>query len=154
MSQPGAGRPRTRRRLSPPISPRLIELTDERVLATDEALALIEGTFDRRDRQPIEELRSEVAEKRLRLTTAEEFHLFAAVGADDAVLAAVTGTYLDGVNAGFVTYLAVRQDMRRHGIGRKLRSRLVERFRVDARLSQASMSLPGCSVKCGCPVRG
>lgn len=116
-------------------SARILELTDEQAPTTAAALALIESTFDRRDRQPIEELRSEVAERRQRLTTAEAFHLFAALDPEDGVLATVAGMYLDGVNAGFVTYLAVRDDLRRLGVGRKLRVRLVERFRTDARVA-------------------
>jgi GNAT superfamily N-acetyltransferase len=116
-------------------SNRIIELTDEDAPTTAQAFDLIETTFERPDRQPMEELRSEVAERRQRLTTAEAFHLFVALDAHDSVLAAITGIYLDGVNAGFVTYLAVRQDMRRHGIGRRLRVRLVERFRTDARVA-------------------
>jgi ribosomal protein S18 acetylase RimI-like enzyme len=113
----------------------IVELADEQAPQTAAALRLIEDTFDSRDRQPVEELASEVAEKRLCLTSAQEFHLFAATGPDGEVLAAITGVYLDGVNAGFVTYLAVRPELRRKRIGQRLRVNLVERFRVDARLA-------------------
>jgi len=121
--------------LSQPAAVRIVELVDEQEVGATAALDLIENTFERRDRQPVEELRSEIAERRLRLTTAQEFHLLAALDDESGVIAAVTGVYLDGINAGFVTYLAVRDDRRRHGIGRRLRAGLVERFRVDARLA-------------------
>lgn len=121
--------------MSGPDPVRIVELTDELSPTTEAALRLIETTFERPDRQPVDELRSEVSERRQRLTTAEAFHLFAALDDADNVLAAATGIYLDGVNAGFVTYLAVREDMRRHGMGRRLRVRLVERFRTDARVA-------------------
>ena len=47
--------------------------------------------------------------------------------------AAAAGIYLRGVDAGFVTYLAVRPDQRRRLRGRKLRAHLVESIRSEAR---------------------
>jgi len=114
---------------------RIVELVDERDPAVAVALRMIEGTFERQDRQPIDQLRSMVAEKRLGLPASGDFHLMAAMDPAGAVLATATGVYLPGVNAGFVTYLAVREDQRRAGIGRRLRASLVERFRSDAQLS-------------------
>lgn len=118
--------------MSKPLQTRIVELTDERDPSTASALGLIEETFDRRDRQPVEELSSEIAEKRLQLTSSKEFHLLAALDAAGRVGGTISGIYLDGVNAGFVAYLAVRPESRRSGIGRRLRTALVERFRADA----------------------
>jgi hypothetical protein len=46
---------------------------------------------------------------------------------------AAAGVYLEAVNAGFITYLAVRPDVRNQQLGRKLRAHLLECFHEDAR---------------------
>jgi GNAT superfamily N-acetyltransferase len=111
----------------------IIEITDERDAIAAEALELIAQSFDRRDRQSLVELRSEIAEKRLDLLAAYDFHLLASADENGGARGTVAGVYLEGVNAGFVTYLAVRPEARGHGLGRALRMRLVEVFRDDAR---------------------
>jgi ribosomal protein S18 acetylase RimI-like enzyme len=111
----------------------IVDVDDERTEAAAAAFDLIERTFDRRDRQPLEELRSEIAEKRIELHTTQEYHLLAALDADGHVMGTITGLYLAGVNAGFVTYLAVESSSRRTGLGRRLRATLVERFRATAK---------------------
>jgi GNAT superfamily N-acetyltransferase len=112
---------------------RIVEVGDERDPVAEEALALIRDSFPPYDRHPLDELRSEVAEKRLGLLTAYDFHLLALVGEKGRVMAAGAGVYLAGVNAGFVSYLAVHPDFRRRKLGRRVRARLVELFREDAR---------------------
>lgn len=111
---------------------RVVEITDDRDPLALAALQLIATTFDPTDRQPIEQLRSEVEEKRRDLLDPFDFHLVAVVEGDD-VLAAITGAYLQGINAGFVMYLAVQPGRRSGGLGRAIRRALVQRFREDAR---------------------
>ncbi|MEJ2185051.1 MAG: GNAT family N-acetyltransferase [Gemmatimonadota bacterium] len=116
--------------------PPIVEVLDERTPAAQSALGLIMDTFPAHERQPLAELRSEIAEKRLGLLAAYDFHLFAAFGdsgPDKYAVAAAVGVYLEGVNAGFVNYLAVRPAVRGRGHGRALRRRLVEQLRSDAR---------------------
>lgn len=114
--------------------PRLIEIADERDPLADGAFALIEQVFAPQDRQALSELRSELTERRLGMFTNYNFHLIAAVFDDDeAPAGTITGVYLGGVNAGFVTYLAVRRRYRGRRIARLLRPRLIDAFRADAR---------------------
>lgn len=112
---------------------RLHEVLDERDPRAEAALELIAGAFRRPERQPLAELRSEIAEKRLGLLTAMDFHLLVAVGEDGAVQGTVAGMYLEGVNAGYVTYLAVGPRFQGRRLAPRLREALVERFRADAR---------------------
>lgn len=110
----------------------IVDVDDERSAIAAGAFHLIEATFEARDRQPTDALRSEVEEKRRHLTTTQEYHALAAITPAGQVLGTITGMYLTGVNAGFVTYLAVDPAHRRGGTGRKLRSALVQRFRANA----------------------
>jgi GNAT superfamily N-acetyltransferase len=109
----------------------IVEVDDERIPLADEAIALFERTFDRRDRHAVDELRSEIAEKRLELLPPFDFHLLVA-HAEGHVSGAIMGCYMAGANAGFVNYLAVPESMRGMGVGRLLRPRLVELFKGDA----------------------
>lgn len=111
---------------------RIIELSDERDTHAESALRLIVDSFAPPHRQPIEQLRMEVAEKRLGLLTMTDFHLLAAAREDGSILGVVSGVYLSGINAGLITYLVVQSAGRGHGLGRELRSELVARFRADA----------------------
>jgi GNAT superfamily N-acetyltransferase len=112
---------------------RIIEVTDEREALAEEALGLIAECFPSHERQPLSELRSEIEEKRRELLMPFDFHLFVAVDAEGTAVAAVSGVYLAGINAGFISYLAVRGDYRSKGMARRVRSALVEAFREDAR---------------------
>lgn len=116
-----------------PTPARILEVTDERTPIAAAAMQLLEATFDRGPWQPLVELRSEIAEKRLGLLAAYDFHLFAALGEEDQVAGTAVGLYLEGVNAGFITYLAVHAEHRGRKIARALRGALVDRIRVDAR---------------------
>jgi len=111
----------------------LVEILDERDPRAEAALQVIAGAFRRPDRQPLSELRSEIAEIRLDLLSTPEFHLVAAVSSTGEVMGTVCGLYLAGVNAGFITYLAVDPTFRGRGVAPALRSGLVERLRQDAR---------------------
>ena len=110
----------------------IVEVDDETSPLADEAVALIERTFDPRDRQSGDELRAEIAEKRLDLIAPFGFHLLVA-RESNAVVGVALGVYLAGVNAGFVHYLAVSPTHRGRGIGRVLRPGLVTRFIADAK---------------------
>lgn len=113
---------------------RLVPITDEREPLAERAFALIHGMFAPADRQPISELASELAERRLGLFSNYNFHVIAAThGGSDEPAGAIIGVYLGGVNAGLVMYLAVKEDFRGRRIGRLLRPALVEAFRQDAR---------------------
>lgn len=111
----------------------IVELEDERTPLAESALGLIAELFARSDRQPLAELRMEVAEKRLDLLAAYDFHLLAALAPDGAAAAVAIGVYLAGVNAGFVSYLAVDPRFQARRLGRTLRLRLIETLRADAR---------------------
>ena len=116
----------------PPASERIVEVDDERGPIASQALGLIQRAFPPRERQPIEQIAMEIGEKRLALLTSYDFHLFAALTPDEQVMAVASGVYLGGVNAGFVTYLAVEPEFRGRELGRTLRMTLVEAFRRDA----------------------
>jgi ribosomal protein S18 acetylase RimI-like enzyme len=111
----------------------IVEIVDERDPVAESALDLIASAFERPDRQPLYELRSEIAEKRLGLLAAMDFHLLASVAPDGKVVGTVAGMYLAGVNSGFVTYLTVDPAHRGRHLARTLRAELVEVFRRDSR---------------------
>lgn len=115
-----------------PSEDRILEVLDERGPIADSALDLIQRAFPPRERQPLEQIAMEIAEKRLGLLTSYDFHLLAAVSPEDRVLAVVSGVYLGGVNIGFVTYLAVEAGSRGRQLGRRLRVALIDAFRRDA----------------------
>lgn len=112
---------------------RVLEVADEREPLAEAALALIGEVFRPPERQPLAELRSEVEEKRRGLLQPFDFHLLAAVAPEGGVVGVISGVYLAGVNAGFVTYLAVHAAARGRGVGRRARRALVEALRADAR---------------------
>jgi ribosomal protein S18 acetylase RimI-like enzyme len=111
----------------------VVRVEDERTQLAREALELIADSFPPHDRQPIDQLAMEITERRLGLLTTYDFHLFAAVDEAGHVLGIAAGVYLGGVNAGFVTYLAVRREAREMHLGRRLRTRLIDAFRAGAR---------------------
>lgn len=111
----------------------LVELEDEREPLARAGLELLRDSFPPSERQPPEQIAMEIAEKRLGLLTSYDFHMIVATRGGEEVLGLSAGVYLGGVNAGFVTYLAVREGVRGHRIGERLRVRLIELFRADAR---------------------
>ncbi|HEV2147776.1 MAG TPA: GNAT family N-acetyltransferase [Longimicrobiaceae bacterium] len=113
-----------------PADLRAVEVSDERSELARETLALIQEAIG--DVQPLGDLLSELEETRLGLPAGGRYHLLALLDPTGAPVAAAAGIYLEAVNAGFVTYLAVRADQRRRRLGRKLREFLIEAFRGEA----------------------
>lgn len=111
---------------------RIVEIDDEQTRLAEQALELIEAAFPPSERQPIGQIAMEISEKRLGLLTSYDFHLFAAVDAEDRVVGVSSGVYLGGVNTGFITYLAVSKDYRHRQLGRRMRLALIEAFGRDA----------------------
>lgn len=109
---------------------RVIEVEDERTPLARRSIELIQHAIG--DVQPASDLLSELEEKRHGLPAGGDYHLLAALDGGDEPLAAAAGIYLEGVNAGFVTYLAVRQDQRRRRMGRRLRRYLIDAVRAEA----------------------
>jgi GNAT superfamily N-acetyltransferase len=114
-------------------TPRVIEVTDERTPLAERALELIQSAIW--DVHPARYLLAELRETRQGTAQGGGYHLLAAVepGDEATPIAAATGAYLAAINAGFVSYLAVREDQRGRGLGKTLRGHLVEAFRAQAR---------------------
>lgn len=110
---------------------RVVTIEDERTPLATEALELIAHSIG--DVQPVNDLLSEVEERRRGMPSGGDYHLLAMVDDDGRATAAAAGLYLEGVNAGFITYLAVRQDVRGKLLGRGLRRHLVDAIRGEAR---------------------
>jgi GNAT superfamily N-acetyltransferase len=111
--------------------PRVMMVEDERTPLATEALELISHSIG--DVQPVNDLLSEVEERRRGMPSGGDYHLLAMVDDAGRAAAAAAGIYLEGVNAGFITYLAVRQDLRGALLGRGLRRHLVDSIRDEAR---------------------
>ena len=109
---------------------RLVVLDDERKPLARQALELIVHAIG--DVQPVGELLAELEEKRLGMLSGGDYHLLTYVDDDGKPVAAAAGVYLKGVNAGFITYLAVRKDQRGAHLGRRLRSHVVQAMRDEA----------------------
>lgn len=110
---------------------RVVMVDDERTPLATEALELISTAIG--DVQPVNDLLSEIEERRTGMPSGGDYHLLAMVDATGRAAAAAAGIYLEGVNAGFVTYLAVRPDLRGKLLGRGLRGHLLESIRAEAR---------------------
>jgi hypothetical protein len=110
---------------------RAVEIRDERSELARAAIELIQTSIG--DVQPAADLLSELEESRRGLPSGGDYHLIASVDGDGEPVAAAAGVFLESVNAGFITYLAVREDVRNRRLGGDLRARLVDCFRDDAR---------------------
>lgn len=110
---------------------RVVAVDDERSPLAAEALELISTSIG--DVQPVNDLLSEIEERRRGMPSGGDAHLLAMVDDDGRAAAAAAGIYLEGVNAGFITYLAVRHDLRGKLLGRGLRAHLVDSIRAEAR---------------------
>jgi GNAT superfamily N-acetyltransferase len=110
---------------------RTVEITDEREPLAREALELISESIG--DVQPVDDLLTEIEERRRGLPSGGDYHLLATVDGHGRPAAAAAGIYLEAVNAGFVTYLAVREELRGMQLGRGLRAHLAESIRAEAR---------------------
>jgi hypothetical protein len=81
--------------------PRVVMVEDERTPLATEALELISYAIG--DVQPVNDLLSEVEERRRGMPSGGDYHLLAMVDDDGRAAAAAAGIYLEGVNAGFIT---------------------------------------------------
>ena len=63
-------------------SDEIVEVLDERTPLAQQGLELIERVFPPYDRQPVDQIGMEIAEKRMGLLTSYDFHLFVARGDD------------------------------------------------------------------------
>jgi GNAT superfamily N-acetyltransferase len=109
---------------------RVVAVDDERAPLATEALEMISTSIG--DVQPVNDLLSEIEERRRGMPSGGDAHLLAMVDGGGRAAAAAAGIYLEGVNAGFITYLAVRQDLRGKLLGRGLRGHLLESIRAEA----------------------
>ena len=114
-----------------PADLRCVAVADERTPVARAAFELIHESVW--EVQPTDDLLSELEETRLGLPNGGDYHLICFVNDKDEVVAAAAGLYLEGVNAAFVTYLAVREDQRRRRLGRVIREHLIEAVRAEAR---------------------
>ncbi len=111
---------------------RVVEVTDERSALARRSIALIQEAIW--DVHPTRFLLAELEETRRGVARGGGYHLLALLGPDEEEpLAAAAGVYLQAVNAGFVSYLAVREEERGRGLGRELREQLVRTFQAQAR---------------------
>ncbi|HEX8831841.1 MAG TPA: GNAT family N-acetyltransferase [Longimicrobium sp.] len=117
---------------------RVVEVRDERTELARAAIELIHGAIG--DVQPTADLLSELEECRRGYPSGGEYHLLAALDEAGEPAAAAAGVYLEAVNAGFITYLAVRPEMRNRQLGRTLRAHLLECFHADARSRGAQLA--------------
>jgi hypothetical protein len=111
--------------------PRLLRVTDERDPAALAAIRLFVREIG--DVQPTADLLSELEEARRGMFSGGGYHLLVLDDGEEAPGAAAAGIYLRGIASGFVAYLAVRADRRRQRWGRRVRARLVESIREEAR---------------------
>lgn len=110
---------------------RVVVVDDERTPLATAALELIATAIG--DVQPVNDLLSEIEERRRGMPSAGDAHLLAMVDGRGRAAAAAAGIYLETVDAGFITYLAVRPELRGQRVGRGLRRHLVEAIRAEAR---------------------
>ncbi len=116
--------------------PRAVEVKDERSALARRAIALMQEAIG--DVHPASYLLSELRETREGRAQGGDYHLLALPDPQGgAPLAAAAGVYLEAVHAGFVAYLAVREDQRGRGLGGTLREQLVEAFRTQAQQAGA-----------------
>jgi GNAT superfamily N-acetyltransferase len=115
---------------------RVVEVRDERTQLARDAVELLQVSIG--DVQPAADLLSEIEECRRGLPSGGDYHLLVALDGDDNPAAAAAGVYLEAVNAGFITYLAVHPEMRNQHLGRTLRSHLLRCFHDDARLTRGA----------------
>jgi GNAT superfamily N-acetyltransferase len=114
----------------------IVEVTDERSPLASRAIWLLQEAIG--DVHPASYLLSELRETRQGLAQGGDYHLLALPSPEGGqALGAAAGVYLAAVQAGFVSYLAVRDELRGRGLGRALRERLVARLREEARESGA-----------------
>ena len=127
MTSAGEGsRPRPKRQV-------VIEsLDDDRNALYLDSVGLYNRMFPDSERSDPQYFAHILEEKRLGLLYPFNFH-YVVAREDDRAIGLATGHYLALVNLGFVGYLAVDPSAKGGRIGSRLRHRLVEEFRRDAR---------------------
>jgi GNAT superfamily N-acetyltransferase len=115
-----------------------VRVQDERSPLAHAAIELLHRAIG--DVQPAADLLAEIEECRRGLPSGGDYHLLAAVDEDGRPGAVAAGVYLEGVNAGFITYLAVQPEMRNRQLGSALRAELLACFRDDARAAGAELA--------------
>jgi len=117
---------------------RVVEVRDERTELARAAIELIQRSIG--DVQPMADLLSELEECRRGLPSGGDYHLLAALDEGGEPVSAAAGVYLPSVRAGFITYLAVKRELRNRQLGRTLRAHLLDRFHADARAEGAALA--------------
>ncbi len=117
--------------MTPVTEHRVVAVTDERSTLARASIALLQDAIG--DVHPASYLLRELEETRQRRAPGGDYSLLAMPDVNGEPMAAVAGVYLEAVHAGFVSYLAVREDQRGLGLGRMMRQHLVEAFRGQAR---------------------
>jgi len=109
---------------------RVVRVGDERTPLAHAAIELLHTAIG--DVQPADDLLTEIEECRRGLPSGGKYHLLAAVDGDQRPFAVAAGVYLEAMNAGFITYLAVQPEMRNRQLGTTLRAELLACFHDDA----------------------
>lgn len=118
---------------APKSRPIIIEsVYDHRNPLFEQAIRLYTGVFPKKERIDRAYFKQLLDEKRLGLLFPFNFH-FLVAKLEGRVVGLVTGNYLAVVNMGFVGYLAVAPALKGRRVGSRLRRRLVEDMRRDAR---------------------
>lgn len=120
------GSPRSKRTVT------IESLDDDRTPLYLDSVALYNRVFPDSERSDPQYFAHILEEKRLGVLYPFNFH-YVVARVDDQVVGLATGHYLALVNLGFVGYLAVEPLVKGARIGSRLRHRLVQEFRRDAR---------------------
>ena len=111
---------------------RIREIASPDDTALPDAYRLLRTTFARHERVLLSEWRATLQERARNVWIDYAWHLFIAERGS-RVVGLATGTYLGNVNVGVIGYLAIDSSVRATGLGSRLRLRLREAFRRDAR---------------------
>jgi hypothetical protein len=111
---------------------RIREVTDPKDPAIGPTYALLKRAFSVNERVPVAEWRASLLERVRGVWSQFTWHLIVAER-DDRVIGLATGTYLGSVNVGMIGYLATARGTRAMGVGTRLRAKLRDHFRRDAK---------------------
>lgn len=111
---------------------RIREITTPDDPLVRDAYRLLRKTFPRHERVLLSEWKATLQERARHVWTDLTWHLIIAER-EGRVEGLATGTYLGNVNVGVIGYLAIDPAVRAAGLGTRLRSRLRDAFRRDAR---------------------
>lgn len=111
---------------------RLREITTPADPLVRDAYRLLRKTFHKHERVLLSEWKATLQERAGNVWTDFTWHLVIAER-EGRVVGLATGTYLGNVNVAVIGYLAIDRVVRAAGLGTRLRSRLRDAFRRDAR---------------------